>query len=229
MYAQAQPQHTKLRLKITMNKGKLPSRWQAAGRNIPVRVSARLVCETVPLNFVRHANRHDLTSVREQIKYFSLFLPQALAVVLLPIVLLLTLVFPERTFAQEVPEDIPDHATTPRFGGGWDCERGYRKKDGSCIAVKLPSNAYATDSALGLGWKCRRGFKEVKGACVTVDVPEHGYLTAGRGDTWKCARGFREKGTSCIAIKVPENGYLSASSYGSGWQCERGYQAVGDT
>ena len=39
-------------------------------------------------------------------------------------------------------------------------------------------------------------------------------------------RGYKEVGDSCEKINEPTHGYLRVSSYGPGWECERGYQAL---
>jgi hypothetical protein len=37
-------------------------------------------------------------------------------------------------------------------------------------------------------------------------------------------RGYRAVADSCVAIVVPEKAYLTATTYDSGWECERGYR-----
>lgn len=189
------------------------------------RISARFERGTVFDSYLRQAERPRSTKAHDQVKRVAWSLPATCANVLLVGALL----FSGYASAQEVTDEIPDHATTARYGGGWDCDRGYRETNDSCTAVEPPANAYATNSAFGVGWECRRGHRKLDESCVAIDLPTNGYLSAGRGDAWKCARGFRKTGESCISIEVPANGYLSASSYGTGWECERGYQAVDET
>jgi hypothetical protein len=36
-------------------------------------------------------------------------------------------------------------------------------------------------------------------------------------------------GSECVVVNVPMNGYFVDSSYGPGWNCDRGYHSVGET
>jgi hypothetical protein len=51
----------------------------------------------------------------------------------------------------------PNNSTSKNYGRGWDCDIGYRESDGSCNAVDVPDNAYATGKSYGSGWECLRG------------------------------------------------------------------------
>lgn len=134
----------------------------------------------------------------------------------------------EAAQAQARSAGMPDNASAGKYGGGWECDRGYRERGGDCTAVDVPANAYATDRSYGLGWECMRGFRAVdKKACVPIAVPENGYLDAS-GDNWNCNRGYRKSGAACLAVMVPENGYFVDSPSGRGWHCDRGFRAVGD-
>ena len=124
--------------------------------------------------------------------------------------------------------DMPDNARAGSYGGKWECKRGFRERDGGCVATEVPENAFATDRSYGTGWECRRGFRLVdKTACEAIPVPENAYLDA-PGDGWKCNRGYRATATGCEAILVPENGYFVDSPSGRGWRCERGFYASGE-
>ena len=45
-------------------------------------------------------------------------------------------------FAQGHSVGMPEHASPERYGSGWECDRGYREINGTCIAVKVPADAY---------------------------------------------------------------------------------------
>ena len=100
-----------------------------------------------------------------------------------------------------------------RYGGGWECDRGYQSVRRSCVAIAVPTNAYLDSS--GRGWHCSRGYREDNGACAKVEVPPHAFLGS-RGSEWKCDRGYRRADQSCVAIEVPENAYLESSGGPSG-------------
>ena len=80
------------------------------------------------------------------------------------------------TLAQETKGAFPENATAKTYGSGWECDRGYRKIAGSCIAVALPTNAYLTDSSYGSGWACQHGYQSKQDACVAVALPANAYL-----------------------------------------------------
>lgn len=58
---------------------------------------------------------------------------------------------------------IPDNATERRFGGGWECNLGYRSDGESCAEIILPENAYPTGRSYGTGWECTHGYAEKSG------------------------------------------------------------------
>ncbi|MBO6519938.1 MAG: hypothetical protein JJ900_03515 [Rhodospirillales bacterium] len=123
---------------------------------------------------------------------------------------------------------IPEHAyaTTSDYGKEWACLRGFLERDGKCIPIVVPDNAYL--NARGDRWECRRGYRKTRDACELITVPENAFLTKqGYGGTgWTCTRGYVAKGNRCQKIIVPANAFLSDSSFGDGWVCERGYKAV---
>ena len=129
--------------------------------------------------------------------------------------------------AESVSAAIPDNARAKNYGSGWECNEGYREKDGLCAVIEVPANAYPTKSSNGKGWKCSWGHREEDNACIAIEVPANAYLD-GSGDIWTCDRGFRKVADACVAIQVPANGYLVDSSYGTGWACNRGFRAVGN-
>lgn len=43
--------------------------------------------------------------------------------------------------AQTDSSEPPENAQLRRFGGGWECDPGYREREGACAAVAIPENA----------------------------------------------------------------------------------------
>jgi hypothetical protein len=39
-------------------------------------------------------------------------------------------------------EPAPQNARMKRYGGGWECDRGYQRVQRSCVVVDVPPNAY---------------------------------------------------------------------------------------
>ena len=129
---------------------------------------------------------------------------------------------PDQAFGQDRSAGIPEHASAKRYGGGWECDRGYREANGVCMAVKVPADAYATDVSYGAGWECNRGYGKVDETCVSIEVPPNAYLNASGSARWTCDRGYRPVDGACAFIEVPRNGFLTGDSYGTGWKCEIG-------
>jgi hypothetical protein len=121
-------------------------------------------------------------------------------------------------------EPAPQNARMKRYGGGWECDRGYQRAQRSCVVVDVPPNAYL--NASGHDWECNRAYQKANGACAKIKVPPHAFLRS-RGSKWKCDRGYRRVEQSCVAIAVPENAYLDSS--GDRWSCERGFRESGDS
>lgn len=144
------------------------------------------------------------------------------------ILFMLLAIIPELVNAQNTSVEIPENAQAKRFGKGWECDPGYRANNNSCVAIKIPENAYSTNSTYGRGWKCNWGYRRADEACVVIKVPANAYLNS-YGDRWECERGYRADREACVAIVVPTNGYLVQSSFGPGWKCKRGYRAVKET
>ena len=120
--------------------------------------------------------------------------------------------------AQAGADEIPEHAAARRYGGGRQCNPGYRESNGVCTAIEIPENGYATNSAYGAAWECSHGFKKSDGSCTPVRVPANAYLDPSSGDSWKCSRGHRLLDDSCVVVDVPTNGYLKESTFGRGWE-----------
>ncbi len=106
------------------------------------------------------------------------------------ILLALLATVPGLVFAQDGSINIPENASAKGYGGGWECNRGYRVNKGACAAIKVPANAYTTDASYGRGWKCLRGYRQIAERCSAIRVPPNGYLDAS-GNKWKCNRGYR--------------------------------------
>lgn len=83
---------------------------------------------------------------------------------------------PTPAAAQDGTGAAPTNASDRAFGGGWDCDPGYRVSDGACAEIVVPENAYATGRSYGTGWNCRRGFQARDGACAPIPVPENAFL-----------------------------------------------------
>ena len=144
------------------------------------------------------------------------------------ILLSLLAAVPGLLFAKSGSIDVPENATENRYGNGWECDPGFRVVDGTCVAIKMPANAYSTNRSYGRGWECDRGYRVIDGTCIPIKVPANSYLNVS-GDKWQCKRGFRVVGENCVAIKVPANGFLTNSGHGLGWACDRGFKQLNES
>ena len=63
--------------------------------------------------------------------------------------------------AQADKEEAPANSHAKRYGGGWECDRGYRNVHQSCEAVQVPANAHL--DYFGDRWQCNRGYREIDG------------------------------------------------------------------
>lgn len=70
---------------------------------------------------------------------------------------------------------------------GWRCQQGYQEKGASCVAIRVPANAFAIDSSFGKGWKCERGFRESDESCE-----------ADAGNDWTCDEHHLRAGDVCV-------------------------------
>jgi hypothetical protein len=52
------------------------------------------------------------------------------------------------------------------YGPGWQCERGYRAVDETCVAVKVPENAHI--DLFGSGWACNRPYRKQQDGCAPL-------------------------------------------------------------
>ena len=139
------------------------------------------------------------------------------------LLLLGLLILPAVAAAQaEVADEVPGNAHAERYGGGWECDWGYRTAAKSCEPITVP--AYAHLDAFGGGWDCDRGYRKVNEACAAVEVPLHAFLNS-RGHGWQCDRGYQRRDQSCVVVLIPADAYLSSS--GDRWECERGFRRNG--
>src|SRR5918996_2279466 len=99
--------------------------------------------------------------------------------------------------AQDGPAAIPGNAHAKRYGGGWECDHGYRAVDGACLAISVPANGYLADSAYGSGWRCDRGYQAVDDACVALQVPDNAHIDLS-GNGWACNPSYRKRQNECI-------------------------------
>lgn len=106
--------------------------------------------------------------------------------------------------AQDGTGAVPENAHAQRYGGGWDCDLGYRIDDTNCVAIEVPENAHPTGRSYGAGWECGRGYKEVDNAsCAEIHVPVNAFLLAS-GYGWQCERGFVADSGRCLGVNVPD-------------------------
>jgi hypothetical protein len=91
----------------------------------------------------------------------------------------------------------PPNAHMKRYGGGWECDRGYQKRAESCIPVEVPSNGYL--DASGRDWACERGFKKGRRSCLALQLPTHAHLGYS-GNRWACDPGYRQRGETCTVV-----------------------------
>ncbi|MBT3361120.1 MAG: hypothetical protein HN403_15980 [Rhodospirillales bacterium] len=71
---------------------------------------------------------------------------------------------PGVVFAESASVRIPENATAKSYGGGWECNQGYREADGACVAIKVPENAHLDYS--GNDWECNRPYRKRRDKCV---------------------------------------------------------------
>ena len=95
------------------------------------------------------------------------------------IALLALVSWPALAAARDDPaKAVPPNAHAKRYGGGWQCDRGYRKVGLSCAVVQVPAHAYWTKADYSRGWKCARGYREHDIEIVVTAL----HLTRKKGD-----------------------------------------------
>ena len=100
------------------------------------------------------------------------------------VLFLIMITFATSLFAQVSDGDIPTHARAKTYGSGWVCERGYQAAGEACVAIKIPSNAYQTNSSYGNGWRGNWGYLKTDETCTAINIPENAYLNS-NGNDWK--------------------------------------------
>src|SRR5436309_453405 len=84
------------------------------------------------------------------------------------LILLLALAsWPTFAAAREGSAEVaPRNTHAKRYGGGWECDRGYLESSRSCVAVGVPSHGHLDYT--GNHWTCDSGYRE-KGEICTKD------------------------------------------------------------
>lgn len=82
------------------------------------------------------------------------------------------------------------YATDSSYGNGWECRRGYKENNGSCVALRIPKHAFL--DRRGEDWQCERGYQKEDDSCTKIALPENAYLED-EGNDWQCDRGYRKK------------------------------------
>src|SRR5258708_22056174 len=72
--------------------------------------------------------------------------------------------------SKEKSKQVRVNAQAKPYGTGWECKRGFRQDGVACIAIKLPENAYLSETSYVSGWECRSGYKPDRNSCVAVKV-----------------------------------------------------------
>lgn len=120
-------------------------------------------------------------------------------------------------------QNIPTNAHKNPYGGGWECDRGFKQVGNECSRVSIPANASL--DILGHDWECNRGFKRSGNECTKVNIPQNAGLDI-LGHDWECNRGFRRVGNECSKVQVPSNAGLDV--LGHDWECNRGFKRSGN-
>jgi len=97
-------------------------------------------------------------------------------------VLMLTSALGSGAFGQSA-KPLPANSEAGRYGSDWECKRGFRRQDDSCLEIKLPNHAFLANTTYGKGWECSYGYAEKGGECLAVQVPVNAYLGGG---SWRC-------------------------------------------
>lgn len=89
----------------------------------------------------------------------------------------------------------PPNAHASRYGGDWECSRGFRQVEEACVAIRVPANAYL--DSFGNDWDCNRGYmKDDQGlGCKAVKVPANAHVEDEEafGTGWECDLGYRSR------------------------------------
>ncbi len=118
-------------------------------------------------------------------------------------------------------QSIPTNAHKNPYGGGWGCDRGFKRVGNKCSKVLIPANASL--NILGHDWECNRGFKRSGNECTKVNIPQNAGLDI-LGHDWECNRGFKRSGNECVKLTLPANATLDV--LGHDWVCNKGFKRV---
>ena len=66
--------------------------------------------------------------------------------------------------AEADPSKAPADSHSKRYGGGWECERSYRRSSSACELFTVPANAHLGYS--GNDWTCNLGYRALGDACI---------------------------------------------------------------
>ena len=117
---------------------------------------------------------------------------------------------------------LPKNAKLDYTGSNWECLRGYRRHNNSCISVKMPQNAKLDYT--GSNWECRKGYRRHGKGCGRVQIPPNAKLDY-TGSNWECRKGYRRHGKGCGRVQIPPHAKLDYT--GSNWECRKGYRRHG--
>ena len=97
------------------------------------------------------------------------------------IVLLFVAIGPGVTSAQSEPVNAPPNSHATRYGRGWQCDRGYREDEHSCVAVDVPLNALLDSRGREVGRQATgvsipAYFKQYNPQTITLPRTSGGYL-----------------------------------------------------
>lgn len=67
-------------------------------------------------------------------------------------------------------DQLPSNSHANPYGGGWQCNKGYRKSGAQCVAVQLPANAQL--NVFGNDWECQKGYRKSDAQCVPMTADE---------------------------------------------------------
>ena len=135
---------------------------------------------------------------------------------------------PTLTATQAIaPGAVPASIHADRYGrSAWECPRGFQERGETCVAIKVPANAYL--SAFGNEWECNRGYQRIGERCAAVKVPGNAHADDQPfAPGWECDRGYLAVNGTCTPILVPANAYAVDSAFSGGWECDRGYRRDG--
>lgn len=76
--------------------------------------------------------------------------------------------------SEKSPFQLPANATLDYTGSSWNCIKGYRRNNNSCVLVNMLPNAQLDYT--GKNWKCRKGYRRHGNGCGRVQIPPNAEL-----------------------------------------------------